>query len=387
MVFKVKRLRNLVVSAAVISALLVSSNQVATALGPIKLDVKSVDTPAFLVQGDNGQRGAALAQLSDGRLLIGGGKNGFTLFLYEIASNTQTLLGQVASAAERLNDSRFAVTDIAVLSEVNNDFSLLISYPRYDRVKKCVSVVMYQYQLNLVASPTLTKGKLWFASKPCVPVNEVQHAAGRIEVINKTSAYLTVGDLGFTKIANRSARGDLGSVFKVSAGSATKSKVERISQGHRNQQGILLIGNDLYVSEHGPRGGDELNLISKGKDYGWPAVTYGEPYSSGDYVRPRTTGSHEGFTKPLYNWVPSVAPTELIQLPTGNSWGQWAGQLVMGTLREESLIFIQLRSRASVGEVIKVDVNERIRDLEMGKNNQIIATTDTGQLLFISMAK
>jgi glucose/arabinose dehydrogenase len=386
MVFKVKRLHNLVVSAGVISALLVSSNQ-ATALGKIKLDVKSVDTPAFLVQGDNGQRGAALAQLSDGRLLVGGGKNGFTLFLYEIASNAQTLLGQVASAAERLNDSRFAVTDIAVLSEVNNDFSLLISYPRYDRVKKCVSVVMYQYQLNLVAAPTLTKGKLWFASKPCVPVNAVQHAAGRIEVINKTSAYLTVGDLGFTKIANRSARGDLGSVFKVSAGSATKSKVERISQGHRNQQGIVLIGNDLYVSEHGPRGGDELNLVTKGKDYGWPAVTYGEPYSSGDYVRPRTTGSHERFTKPLYNWVPSVAPTELIQLPTGTSWGPWAGQLVMGTLREESLVFIQLRSRASVGEVIKVDVNERIRDLEMGKNNQIIATTDTGQLLFISMAK
>jgi glucose/arabinose dehydrogenase len=387
MVFKVKRLRNLVVIAGVISALLVSSNQAATALGQIKLDVKSVDTPTFLVQGNNGQRGAALAQLSDGRLLVGGGKNGFTLFLYEIASNAQTLLGQVASAAERLNDSRFAVTDIAVLSEVNNDFSLLISYPRYDRVKKCVSVVMYQYQLNLVAAPTLTKGKLWFASKPCVPVNAVQHAAGRIEVINKTSAYLTVGDLGFTKIANRSARGDLGSVFKVSAGSATKSKVERISQGHRNQQGIVLIGNDLYVSEHGPRGGDELNLVTKGKDYGWPAVTYGEPYSSGDYVRPRTTGSHERFTKPLYNWVPSVAPTELIQLPTGTSWGPWAGQLVMGTLREESLVFIQLRSRASVGEVIKVDVNERIRDLEMGKNNQIIATTDTGQLLFISMAK
>jgi glucose/arabinose dehydrogenase len=386
MVFKVKGLRNLVVIAGVISALLVTSNQ-ATALGQIKLDVRSVDTPAFLVQGDNGQRGAALAQLGDGRLLIGGGKNGFTLFLYDAVSNTQTLLGQVAGASERLNDSRFAVTDIAVLSEANNDISLLISYPQYQIGKRCVSVVMNQYQLNLGTSPTLTKGKLWFTSKPCVPVSAVQHAAGRIEVIDKSSAYLTVGDLGFTRIANRSARGDLGSVFKVSAGSATKSKVERISQGHRNQQGIVQVGNDLYVSEHGPRGGDELNLISKGRDYGWPAVTYGEPYSSGDYVRPRTTGSHEGFTKPLYNWVPSVAPTELIQLPTGNSWGQWAGQLVMGTLREESLVFIQLRSRASVGEVIKVDVNERIRDLEMGKNNQIIATTDTGQLLFISMAK
>ena len=384
---KVKRVRNLFISTALIGALVINSNLATAALAQIKLDIKSVDTPDFLVDASNGQRGAALAQLSDGRLLLGGGKSGFTLYLYEVTGNRQTLLGQVASSAERLNDSRFAVTDIAVLDEVGNEISLLISYPQYQRAKNCVSVVMYQYQLNLATSPTLTKGKLWFASKPCVPVNAVQHAAGRIAVINKSSAYLTVGDLGFTKIGNRSVRGDLGSVFKVSAGTATKSKVERISQGHRNQQGVVLIGNDLYVSEHGPRGGDELNLIAKGKDYGWPAVTYGEPYSSGDYVRPRTTGSHEGFTKPLYNWVPSVAPTELIQLPSGSSWGGWAEQLVMGTLREQSLIFIQMKTRSSVGEVVKVDVGERIRDLEMGSNNQIIATTDTGQLLFISMAK
>jgi glucose/arabinose dehydrogenase len=384
---KVKRVRNLFISTALIGAVVINSNLATAALPQIKLDIKSVDTPDFMVDAANGQRGAALAQLSDGRLLLGGGKNGFNLYLYEITGNRQTLLGQVAKSSERLNDSRFAVTDIAVLDEAGNEISLLISYPQYQRAKSCVSVVMYQYQLNLAASPTLTKGKLWFSSKPCVPVSAVQHAAGRIAVINKSSAYLTVGDLGFTKIGNRSVRGDLGSVFKVSAGTATKSKVERISQGHRNQQGIVLIGNDLYVSEHGPRGGDELNLISKGKDYGWPAVTYGEPYSSGDYVRPRTTGSHEGFTKPLYNWVPSVAPTELIQLPNGNTWGGWAEQLVMGTLREQSLIFIELKTRSSVGEVVKVDVGERIRDLEMGKNNQIIATTDAGQLLFISMAK
>lgn len=382
-----KQVCNLFISTALFSALVINSNQATAALPQIRLDVKSVDTPDFLVDAANGQRGAALAQLSDGRLLLGGGKSGFNLYLYEIVGNRQTLLGTVASSAERTNDSRFAVTDIAVLGEVGNEISLLISYPQYQKVKKCVSVVMYEYKLNLARSLSLTKGKLWFASKPCVPVQAVQHAAGRIQVINKSSAYLTVGDLGFTKIANRSARGDLGSVFKVSAGTATKSKVERISQGHRNQQGVVLIGNDLYVSEHGPRGGDELNLILTGKDYGWPAVTYGEPYSSGDYVRPKITGSHEGFTKPLYNWVPSVAPTELIQLPTGNSWGGWAEQLVMGTLREQSLIFIQLRSPTSVGEVVKVNVGERIRDLEMGKNNQVIATTDNGQLLFISLAK
>jgi glucose/arabinose dehydrogenase len=175
-------------------------------------------------------------------------------------------------------------------------------------------------------------------------------------------------------------RGDLGSVVKVSATSR-----EKISSGHRNQQGILLIGKDLYTSEHGPRGGDELNIIEKGVDYGWPAVTFGEPYSSGDYVRPATTGSHEGFRKPLTYWVPSVAPTELVQL-NGSQWGPWAGQIVMGTLREESLIFIELLDRKKVGKVSKFSIGERIRDLEIGAQGEMIATTDSGKLLFISIA-
>ena len=209
----------------------------------------------------------------------------------------------------------------------------------------------------------------------------MQHAAGRIEVIDKSNVYLTLGDLGFSRINSITARGDLGSVFKVS-----KSKVEKISNGHRNQQGIALIGRDLYASEHGPRGGDELNLITKGSDYGWPAVTYGEPYSAGDYVKPRATGSHNGFPKPLKYWVPSVAPTELVVLPAASAWGKWASQLVMGTLREEALIFIELKDRSTVGQVLKVDVNERIRDLEVSEGGQIVATTDSGKILFIQNA-
>jgi glucose/arabinose dehydrogenase len=211
-----------------------------------------------------------------------------------------------------------------------------------------------------------------------VPISAVQHAAGRIEVIDKSAVYLTLGDLGFSRINNVSVRGDLGSVFKIS-----KSKVEKVSFGHRNQQGIALIGDDLYASEHGPRGGDELNLISKGKDYGWPAVTYGEPYSAGDYVKPRATGRHDGFAKPLKYWVPSVAPTELLVLPAANDWGKWSSQLVMGTLREEALIFIELKDRKSVGQVLNIDVGERIRDLDISEGGQIVATTDSGKLLFI----
>jgi hypothetical protein len=356
----------------------ITSASIDAAENDFQLKITSFETPKSHVTSSGGERGAAIARLSDDQYLLGGGKEGFGLYLYDAKENSERFLGRVAKTNERLDDSRFAITDIGVLSQTQTTADLVVSFPRYDRKRECVSLVLGLYQINLDKKVGVKPNGNWFSSKPCVPVRAVQHAAGRIEVIDKASVYLTLGDLGFSKINNMKARGDLGSLFKVS-----KSKVEKISFGHRNQQGIALIGNDLYASEHGPRGGDELNLISKGKDYGWPAVTYGEPYSAGDYVKPRVTGSHDGYVKPLKYWVPSVAPTELVVLPAGGKWGKWSSKLVMGTLREEALIFIELKDRLTVGEVLKIGVDERIRDLEISAGGQIVATTDSGKLLFI----
>jgi len=358
------------------------SIQTATAnpLAP-KISITTINTPNLKVVGSNGERGAAIAKLGDSKFLLGGGRNGSNLYLYDLSTKSEQLIGQVISPNQRINDSRFAITDIAVLASDSKSASILISYPIYNKTSKCVVVKLSAYEVALTEKPTLSKKKDWFTSKPCVPVSAVQHAAGRLEVIDKASAYLTIGDLGFKKIGSKSARGDLGSVFKVGA-----SKVEKISSGHRNQQGIVLIGTDLYTSEHGPRGGDELNLIKKGIDYGWPSVTYGDRYSFFDYVKPNRPGTHEGFEKPLYYWVPSVAPTELIQLPTSSTWGSWSEQLVMGTLANQSLIFIQLLAKQKVGAVVSVDVGQRIRDLEVTSTGSILATTDSGQLLLITPA-
>lgn len=345
-----------------------------------QLAITTIDSQRSKVSASNGERGAALAIMADGRLLLGGGSNGSSLFIYDPMKKTTILAGRAIKVAERFDDSRLAITDIGILSQSPARADLLISFPTYSKAKDCVSVHLYRYTLNLGAKVSLTRGKLWFKSNPCVPVSAIQHAAGRLQVIDKTSAYLTIGDLGYPDIDNVTRRGDLGSVFKVSATSR-----EKISQGHRNQQGIVLIGKDIYISEHGPRGGDELNIIEKGVDYGWPAVTYGEPYSSGDYVKPKETGNHDGYKKPLTYWVPSVAPTELVQLPS-TQWGAWSGQIVMGTLREEALIFIELLDGKKVGKITPYPVNERIRDLEIGVSGELIATTDSGKLLFISIA-
>ena len=349
---------------------------------PPKISITTINTPNLKVVGSNGERGAAITKLGDSKFLLGGGRNGSNLYLYDLTTRSEQLIGRVISPNQRINDSRFAITDIAVLASDSKSASILISYPIYNKTSKCVVVKLSAYEVRLTEKPKLSKVKDWFTSKPCVPVSAVQHAAGRLEVIDKASAYLTIGDLGFKKIGSKSARGDLGSVFKVKA-----NKVEKISSGHRNQQGIVLIGTNLYISEHGPRGGDELNLIKKGADYGWPTVTYGDKYGFFDYVKPSRPGTHKGFEKPLYYWVPSVAPTELIQLPTSSTWGSWSEQLVMGTLANQTLIFIQLLAKQRVGAVVSVDVGQRIRDLEVTSIGSILATTDSGQLLLINPAK
>jgi glucose/arabinose dehydrogenase len=371
--------KGLLTATAIAIATIFPATTTAVELPQINLKIQSIDTPTAQVQGSNGERGAALARLADGRLLLGGGATGLTLFLYDLTTQKQTTIGRAGTTAERINDSRFAITDIAVLSQTPDTAQLLISYPRYNSTRECVTVVVHSYQANFGTKPSLKRGKLWFQSNPCVPISAVQHAAGRMEVIDSKSAYLTIGDLGYPQIGDKTKRGTLGSVMKISA-----TKTTQVSSGHRNAQGILLIGKDLYTSEHGPRGGDELNLIQQGIDYGWPTVTYGERYSLGDYVKPTNPESHIGFRKPLTYWVPSVAPTELIQLPAQSAWGTWSSSIVMGTLREESLIFIQMNNKRVVGQMQTVNVNERIRDLDITNDGSIIATTDSGKLLVIN---
>ena len=370
--------KELLTATALLIAAILPATATATQSPELQLRIESIDTPTAQVQGGNGERGAALARLADGRLLLGGGSTGLTLFLYDLTTQEQRTIGRAGSSGERLNDSRFAITDIGVLKQSADTAELLISYPRYDSTRQCVRVVVHSYQANFGATPSLKRGKLWFQSNPCVPVGAVQHAAGRLEVIDAKSAYLTIGDLGYPQIGDTTKRGTLGSVMLISA-----NKVTQISSGHRNAQGILLIGKELYTSEHGPRGGDELNLIQSKVDYGWPTVTYGEKYSFGDYVKPTNPGSHNGFRKPLTYWVPSVAPTELIQLPANSKWGQWSSAIVMGTLREQSLIFIQLKSKGVVGQMMTINVDERIRDLDLSSDGSMIATTDSGKLLVI----
>jgi len=325
------------------------------------LQIRSDDVRASATSGGN-LRGAALAVLENDELLLGGGKSGGELFLYNLEMKQLTKLGSLIAANRRPNDSRFAINDIAVLSQSATSANLLVSYPRLGLQRDCVEIVVENVNYDRI-NQKIKKIKNWLVTKPCVPISAVQHTSGRFAVIDSKSAYVTIGDLGYTQISNRKKRGDLGSIFKVSSNSVSK-----VSQGHRNAQGILLYnGRDLLAAEHGPRGGDELNLINQG----------------GDYVKPSKTGTHAGFIEPLKYWVPSIAPTELVQLPK-SGWGNWNNQLVLGTLREQVLVFMAVDESFLVTASVNVDIGERIRDLEVLSTNQLVATTDSAALLIIN---
>ena len=359
---------------SLITSLLTST---ANAAQTPNLQIRVDDVKASTTSGGN-MRGAGLAVLSNDELLLGGGKTGGEIFLYNLSSKKLTKLASLISANRRVNDSRFAINDIAVLSQSQSAANLLISYPRLGLQRDCVEVVVENVNYDRI-NQKINRVKTWLVTKPCVPISAVQHTSGRFAVIDSKSAYVTIGDLGYTQISNRKKRGDLGSIFKVSS-----TSVSKFSQGHRNAQGILLYnGKDLLAAQHGPRGGDELNLIKAGSDYGWPFVTYGQPYGPGDYVRPTKTGTHAGFVEPLKYWVPSIAPTELVQLPK-SGWGDWSNQLVLGTLREQVLVFMAIDERFAVTNTVNVDIGERIRDLEVLSTGELVATTDSGKLLVIN---
>ena len=345
----------------------------------LNIDIQKMNASESITKGGNSQRGPALAVLKNGDLLLGGGANGGSIFLGDGKKRKLIKLGDLIGSTQRKKDSRFAITDILILSESSKLIQTLVSYPRLGSNGNCAEVRVDQVEINL-SKNNLTRKSNWFISKPCVPISAVQHASGRMEKIDSNSAYLTIGDLGYKKIDDINSRKDLGSVFKIS-----KNSVSKVSYGHRNMQGILLINNALLVSEHGPRGGDEINIVKQNTDYGWPFVTYGQAYGEGDYVKPKNNGTHKGYEEPIKYWVPSIAPTELIQIP--KNWGNWSNQIAMGTLREETLVLLKINANNQIVEEKRIKVKERIRDLETNLNNEIVATTDSGRIMVFKYKK
>jgi glucose/arabinose dehydrogenase len=153
-------------------------------------------------------------------------------------------------------------------------------------------------------------------------------------------------------------------------------KPEKFTLGNRNMQGAALHPQTglLWIHEHGPQGGDEINVIRAGRNYGWPVITYGVNYGIGTKIGEGT--SKQGMEQPLYYWVPSIAPSGMA-FYTGERFPRWKGSLFVGALRDQMLVRLQLDGEKVVKEErLLKGVLGRIRDVRMGPDGYLYLLSD-----------
>ena len=211
-------------------------------------------------------------------------------------------------------------------------------------------------------------------------------AGGGRMLLRGGDLYLTVGDYNqdtvfmHSKPEAQNPDTDFGKILKIDLRTGVKT---RISIGHRNPQGFTITASGtMYSTEHGPQGGDELNLIVAGKNYGWPVTTFGAHYGGYDwpYSGPEIGGE---FEKPVFAWVPSIGVSNLIELT--NFHPAWDGDLLVESLRSQSLF--QLR-RDGEGRVVysePISLGERLRDIVAMPDGTLALWTDSAKLIFIGV--
>ena len=157
------------------------------------------------------------------------------------------------------------------------------------------------------------------------------------------------------------------------------------SSGHRNIQAAVLHPEtgELWEVEHGTRGGDELNIARKGKDYGWPNAAYGIEYRGGPILEGKTT--QPGTEQPAYYWDPVIGPSGMT-FYTGELFPAWRGSLFVGGHATNDLVRLTVKGDRVVGEErLLRDVNERIRDVRQGPDGALYLLTDSGSARLLKL--
>ena len=212
------------------------------------------------------------------------------------------------------------------------------------------------------------------------------HFGGRIVFDRAGFLYLTLGERGQMERAQRPDNHH-GSVIRLHDDGRVPAdnpyvgkspwRPEKLDLGHRNQQGAALHPQTglLWTHEHGPQGGDEINIIRPGTNYGWPVITYGVNYGTGTKIGEGT--AKPGMAQPIYYWVPSIAPSGMA-FYTADRFPRWKGNLFVGALRAE-LVRLELDGEKVVKEErLLKGVLGRIRDVRQGPDGFIYLLTDEG---------
>lgn len=230
------------------------------------------------------------------------------------------------------------------------------------------------------------------------PASNGFHYGCRIVQTPDNNLFLTMGEHSTARDEAQNLANHLGKVVRIAPdGSVPKdnpflgrlgARPEIWSYGHRNPQGAAInpATGQYWLHEHGPRGGDEINIPQAGKNYGWPVIGYGINYS-GAKIHEAT--HQDGMEQPVYYWVPSIAPSGMA-FYTGELFPKWKGNLFVGGLRSQMLVRLELDGdKVKKEERLLGALNERIRDVRQGRDGALYLATDAseGRILRVTPAE
>ena len=229
---------------------------------------------------------------------------------------------------------------------------------------KITNNLLSQKELLYKGVPNTTKG---------------QHWGSRIEFDDKGFLYFSIGDRGNRDVNPQDINRDGGKIYRIhDDGSIPKdnpfvnkeeAKKAIYSYGHRNPQGLVKnpFTGEIWNHEHGPRGGDEINIVKKGKNYGWPVITYGINYV-GTKITDET--SRPGMEQPLYQWTPSIAPSGMTFV-NSKKYPDWKGNLLVGSLAFQYLERLELKNNKVVYREKLLDGLGRVRNVRQAPDGHI----------------
>ena len=276
------------------------------------------------------------------------------------------------------------------------------SYPQNKTIYFCFAEGTGGGGRTAVARATLNDGngrlddvKIIFRQEG--PLSAGGHYGCRIVQANDGNLFVTLGEHFKYRDEAQNLGNHLGKLIRIAPDGSVPAdnpfigragaKPEIWSYGHRNEQGLAInpASGDLWEIEHGPRGGDEVNIIGKAKNYGWPVIGYGIDYNG---AKIHESTARDGMEQPIKYWVPSIAPSGMT-FYTAALFPKWTGSLFTGALAGRMLVRLSLNGNTVTGEErLLPNLNERIRDVRQGPDGALWLLTDNsaGRILRVSPA-
>jgi hypothetical protein len=271
------------------------------------------------------------------------------------------------------------------------------------------------YSIFVENAMNLAQPKLIFLTPNCAPIPvlsettgditasnrqnqpNISQAGGKIVADKKHRIFLSIGNFGdawrskkVLDSAKNNSKDLFGKIIELRDINLKEIATYRVfATGFRNPSGLTVINKSgaIIEVENGPEGGDEINRVEFGKNYGWPYVSLGHPYSNSDgkysfgkFPPYKQTTDYKNSMKPIFSWVPSIAPSNVVETPSSFSLNiSGVDELVMGTYRDLSLHFLSISGNALISDE-KVFLGYRIRDLTFSSNNTLVILDDNGNI-------